>query len=105
MRVLLDECLPKRLASELAGHEVSTVSLSGWAGLRNGELLRRIAGRFGVFVTIDGNLAHQQPLAALPFAVIVLKSPSNKIEDLRPLVPRILSILEDIQPGQVQTIG
>lgn len=57
-RVLLDECLPKRLKSMLTGHDVMTVPEAGHAGLKNGELLAAIAGRFDVFVTIDSNLEH-----------------------------------------------
>lgn len=42
MRILLDECLPKRLKSDLKErHEVSTVQEMGWKSIVNGELLRR----------------------------------------------------------------
>ena len=53
MRVILDECLPRRLGLELPGHLVSTVPLAGWAGISNGKLLARIAGNYDAFVTID----------------------------------------------------
>ncbi|MEO7346442.1 MAG: hypothetical protein ABIZ49_05390 [Opitutaceae bacterium] len=64
MRVLLDECLTGRLAQHLPGHEVETVRRAGWMGIKNGRLLRLIAesGRFGVFVTMDKSLPHQQDL-------------------------------------------
>lgn len=39
MRVLLDECLPKRLKRELVGHDVRTAPEMGWASKSNGELL------------------------------------------------------------------
>lgn len=39
MRVLLDECVPKRLGRELTGHTVRTVPQEGWSGKKNGELL------------------------------------------------------------------
>jgi hypothetical protein len=55
-------------------------------------------------VTIDGNLAAQQNTKVLPFAVIVLKARSNKIEDLRPLVPKILAELTAAKPGQVAVV-
>jgi len=58
MRVLLDECLPKRLKRELAGHEVQTVPEAGWAGRENGELLQLAAGKFDAFITIDRSLAY-----------------------------------------------
>jgi predicted nuclease of predicted toxin-antitoxin system len=101
MRVILDECLPKRLARELPGHEVTTVPAAGWAGVVNGELLRRIAGNYEVFVTIDGNLAAQQNTEALTFGVIVLRARSNKIEDIRPLIPEILGALSSAEAGRV----
>jgi hypothetical protein len=54
VRVLLDEQLPRQLARYISGHEVRTVQQEGWAGLKNGELLRRaVAGRFEVFITAD----------------------------------------------------
>ena len=87
MRVLLDEQLPRQLAREITGHEVSTVQRRGWAGLKNGELLRRAAdARFEAFVTADRNLEYQQNLARSLLGVLVLVSPSNALEDLLPLV-------------------
>jgi hypothetical protein len=105
MRVILDECLPRRLGLELSGHLVSTVPLAGWAGVSNGKLLVRIAGNYDAFVTIDRNLPAQQKTNVLPFGVIVLRARSNQLADLRPLVPQILAALTALQPGQVVTIG
>ena len=57
MLVLLDEQLPRHLAREIGGHNVSTVQQRGWAGLKNGELLRVAADAgFEVLVTADRNL-------------------------------------------------
>ena len=57
MLVLLDEQLPRHLAREIDGHNVSTVQQRGWAGLKNGELLRVAADAgFEVLVTADRNL-------------------------------------------------
>ena len=50
MRVLLDECLPRRLKRELVGHDVKTAPEMGWAAMRNGELLALAAAQFDVFV-------------------------------------------------------
>jgi hypothetical protein len=41
MRVLLDENLPHDLIEALVGHSISTVQGLGWAGIKNGELLKR----------------------------------------------------------------
>lgn len=104
MKVLLDECLPKRLSDELTGHEILTVPLMGWAGVKNGDLLRLIAAHFDVFLTMDGGLEYQQRLENLPFGIIVLHAPTNKIEDLRPLAPEILRVLAQIKPGELARV-
>jgi len=39
VRVLLDECMPRRLKRELIGHECQTVPEAGFSGKKNGELL------------------------------------------------------------------
>jgi len=51
MRILLDECVPRRLRSELAGHDVFTVVEMGWSGKQNGELLALAESHFDVFLT------------------------------------------------------
>jgi len=101
VRVLLDE----QLARELGGHEVRTVQEQGWAGLGNGELLRRAANNgFEVFVTADQNLEFQQNLARSSLRVIVLVAPSNALEDLLPLVPGILQAIPSARQGEVRRV-
>jgi hypothetical protein len=39
MKLLLDECLPRKLKNHIPGHECRTVPECGWAGKKNGELL------------------------------------------------------------------
>ena len=98
MRILLDESLPKELQSELSGHDVRTVQEMGWSSLKNGELLARSVNQFDVFLTADQNLRYQQNLSALPVAVAVLVAKSNRIQDLRPLIPELLGALSALQP-------
>lgn len=105
MKILIDECLPRKLKRELPGHEVRTVPEAGWAGTKNGELLRLMAGVYDVFVTIDNNLEDQQQLADQPVGFIVLSADNNKLATLQSLMPRALAALETIQPGQVVTIS
>ena len=104
MNVLLDECLPKRLAAMMTGHEVKTTRQMNWHGLSNGRLLPADA-YFDVFLTCAKNLVNQQNIAALRLAVAILRARSNKIEDLAPLVPRLLALLPTLMPGQIITIG
>jgi len=104
MRVLIDECLPRKLKNELVEHEVHTVTEIGWSGTKNGALLRRMNTLFDVLVTIDQNLQYQQNLQNSTVAVIQLSAPSNRLKDLLPLVPQLKQILESIEAGEIITI-
>jgi predicted nuclease of predicted toxin-antitoxin system len=105
MRILLDESLPDELQSELAGHELSTVRGMGWSGLKNGELLARSTCKFDVFLTADQNLQYQQNLRKLPVSVVVLAGKSNRIQDLRPLIPKLLKSLASLPARTLVRIG
>src|SRR5262245_24379799 len=105
MRNLLDECVPRRLRRGLPGHDVRTVPEMGWSGKKNGELLQLLVGQaFEVFLTVDRNLCHQQNLAAASVALVVLVAPSNRLADLVPLLPSVLTALTSIKPGDVVEI-
>jgi hypothetical protein len=41
LRVLLDECVDEQLRHHLPGHECQTARYAGFAGLENGDLLKR----------------------------------------------------------------
>jgi hypothetical protein len=101
MRILLDESLPRKLAAELPGHKTQTVQDRGWAGFKNGALLRAAASEFDVLLTGDRNLEFQQNVGNLSIAVIVLQAVDNRIETLRPLLPQVMEALKGIQPGQL----
>ena len=105
MRVLLDECLPRRLKRELIGHDTRTAPEMGWASKRNGELLALAVGQFEVFLTADRNVSYQQDLSSFDIAIVVLVARSNRFEDLRPLAPRILEILPTAQRGAATLVG
>ena len=98
MRILLDESLPIELCSEVSGHDVRYVREMGWSGLKNGELLRRAVASFDLLLTADQNLEYPQNLNRLPVAVVVLVAPSNRIEQLRPLLLRLPNILASLRP-------
>lgn len=67
MKVLLDECVDRRLAREIVGHDVRTARQMGWTAIANGELLALASEQFEVFVTVDRNLSFQQIF--LPFGL------------------------------------
>ena len=105
MRVLPDENLPHDLGSLLTGHQVATVQGSGWAGVKNGELLQLAQGQVDAFLTMDRNLERQQKVGDLSFGAVVIRARSNRLEDLRPLVSEILAALEDLRAGKIRHIG
>jgi hypothetical protein len=106
VRVLLDEQLPRHLGRDLTGHQVRTVQEETWAGLKNGELLRRAADSgFDVFVTADQNLEFQQNLARARLGVVVLVAASTALEDLRPLIPATLTAIGRVRPGEVVRVA
>lgn len=104
MKLLLDECIDRRLARDLPGHEVKTVPQMGWAGKKNGELLALAEGVFEVFVTVDRNLSFQQNFPAFKIAVLVLHAPSNTLADLKPLAPKILATLPALREGTAEHV-
>ncbi len=105
MRVLLDENLPHDLATPLVGYQVHTVAGQGWSGIQNGELLALATTEFAAFLTMDRRLPEQQDIARLPFGVILIKAPSNRMRDLQPIVPDILRVLPTLSPGTLLSVG
>lgn len=82
-----------------------TVHGFGWAGVQNGELLRRAAGQIEAFLTMDRKLEHEHDLSVLSFGVVVIRARSNRVQDLRPLIGAIREALARIGPGKVERVG
>lgn len=101
MRLLLDECMPRRLKREFVGHDVKTVREAGFAGFKNGALLRAADASFDVLITVDRNIPYQQNLIGLNIAIMILITKSNRYDDLKPRVPQALQALTSVQPGSV----
>lgn len=104
MKVLLDECLPKKLKREVEADLVQTVPEAGWASKKNGELLRLAEADFDVLLTNDQNLEHQQNLQKFNLAFVVLVAPTNDIADLIPLMPAANRVLKTINSGEIEYI-
>jgi hypothetical protein len=106
MRLLLDECVPRRLKSELPGHDVHTVAEMGWSAKRNGALLRLMRSeKFEGLLTVDQNIEFQQNLRTSGIAVVVVIVQKNRLKELRPLVPEMIKALSRVQPGQIVRVG
>jgi hypothetical protein len=101
MKLLLDECLPRKFRSYFPEHDCRTVPDEGLAGKKNGELLQLAekAG-FQVFLTLDRGIEYQQNLRPRTIAVVIIRSKSSRLAELLPQVTDLLRLLESIEPGQ-----
>jgi len=77
MKIIIDECVPSIVKRGLLKRDVVSVQDMGWAGIKNGELLKLVAAEFDVFVTSDKNLRHQQNLTDIDVAILLV--PSNQV--------------------------
>ena len=103
MKVLLDENLAHRLRTSLGAHEVFTVSYKGWAGLKNGELLRTAENDgLEVFLTGDQTLTYEQNLTERTIAIVALSSVEWDI--LKHHLPLIVAAIDDALPGSFQAV-
>jgi hypothetical protein len=105
MKLLLDECIDRKLAKDFISYKVRTVPQVGWAGVKNGQLLALAEAEFDVFITVDRNLSFQQNLPQFNIAVVVLHASSNRLADLKLLVPKILDILPTVIKGQATVVS
>lgn len=62
-------------------------------------------GEYDALITMDQGIEFQQNLSGLPFGVLLVRAPSNRIAHLAPLVPAIRDTLPALKPGQLHRIG
>jgi predicted nuclease of predicted toxin-antitoxin system len=105
MKILLDECLPRRLKDRFSGHDCHTVPRHCLAAKRtaNSSQLQSVRGL--IFLTMDKGLQYEQNLAGRQIAVIILRAKSNRLADLVPLVEACLTQMRSIKPGHVARVG
>jgi predicted nuclease of predicted toxin-antitoxin system len=106
MKILLDECLPKKLKGLLVDFEVKTVREMEWSGILNGELIKSaIDNGFDVFIKADKNLRYQQNIANHNISIILLSVVINTLEKIKPLVPELLELLPKSERRMFYIIG
>jgi len=76
----------------------------GWSAVKNGELLSLASEHFDAFVTVDGNLPFQQNPSGLGIAIIVLEARTNRLDDLLPLVARLVMAIDSVRRGSITVI-
>ena len=95
MKILLDEQLPVKLKFRfMPEFEVSTVKDEKWLGIKNGDLIKLMLNAgFDIFITNDQSLGFQQKLGQHKIFFINLNKPSNRYEDVLPILLQIKSWL------------
>ena len=105
MKILIDECLPKRLRKLLDEFEVRTVSEMGWRSLKNGKLLEAASeNNFDVFLTVDKKLEFQQNLKSFNISVVIFDVFRNKLEVISPLIPKLKELLPSLSKRTITII-
>ncbi len=105
MKILIDECVDWRLKLEFSQYDAKAVQDMGWLGKENGELLRlAVTENFDVFITIDKKLRDQINLKNYSLSIIVLDTYRSTLANLKPLVPKIIALFEEVTPGNLYEI-
>ncbi|MDR2205037.1 MAG: hypothetical protein LBE36_02605 [Flavobacteriaceae bacterium] len=98
MKILLDECITKKLKFYLSEFEVFTVSEMKWNGIKNGKLMTLcIDNGFDMLLTIDKNLIHQQNINKHKLIIVVLNSSTSKIEELILFLPSFKTSVSEMK--------
>jgi predicted nuclease of predicted toxin-antitoxin system len=106
MKILIDECIPRKFKRSLPGHNCLTVPEAGLAGTKNGHLLSLAKERgFEVFLTIDRGFEYEQNLSSGSIAVVVVRVKSNRMSDLLPHASACLVALQSIKLGELVRVG
>jgi predicted nuclease of predicted toxin-antitoxin system len=100
-RILFDENLPRQLRRDLPDFSIRTVQEEGWGSFKNGQLLRRAETGFEVLLTADRRMEYQQNLATFSVGVVVIVTPSLRLEVLRTVISELRNALRDVKAGEL----
>ena len=104
MKVLLDEMLPIGVRELIPSHEVYSAAYAGFAGISNGEMIRRAIGAgFDVIVTLDRGIPRQQNLERSGIGFLLI--PHNDLDRIRPYADELRRALERASPGMVLRVA
>ena len=105
MKIIIDECLPKRLRALLPFDQVWTVPQIGLAGTKDTDLLNALDEKdIDVFITIDGNIEYQQQFAGRKFGTVVIRAASNRFPDLVPFADSLVDVITQVKAGTIWRI-
>lgn len=102
MKIIIDECLPKRMTHFFSEYEAWTVPQIGLGGSKDTELLEALDEKgVDVFVTIDGNIEYQQQFKNRVFGTIVVRSVSNCFSSLLHLKDELIEAVNEVSSGEI----
>ena len=105
MKILLDECVTKRLKKYLEEFEVFTVRELDLSGTKNGKLMTYcVENNFDILFTIDKNMMFQQNLDKYPIIIVVLNCTRSKIEELVTFIPSFKAQLDSLEKHKAYII-
>jgi hypothetical protein len=77
------------------------VTRAGWAGVKNGALLKLAEESFDVFVSADLNIPHQQNLRGSPLGFVFLRAGGTQLRDILPYIDDLREAISMVDPGQL----
>lgn len=107
MKILLDENIDVRFKNYFKDtvHDVFTIRDMKWNGFQNGVLINLIKeNNFDCWIVVDKNIPYQQNLTDLSCIIIVLDVLRNTLVNIIPLLPEILTSLENISENKVAIV-
>ena len=105
MKILLDECITKKIKKHLLNLDVTTVSETGWSGIKNGKLMKLcIEHQIDIFLTIDKNIMYQQNLSNLEITIVILNTPSSKSEIIKEYLPNFILLMNAFEKSRAYII-
>lgn len=94
--------MDQKLRLLFTNHDCQSAAYAKLSGLKNGVLLAAAeAAGFQVLITTDQEIPYQQNLEGRQISILVLCARTNRLADLKLLVPAAQLSLQSIQPGQV----
>ena len=104
-KILLDECIPRKLKDRFPEHECTAVYELGWAGKKNGDLLSLAEeSGFQVFIILDRGMAYQHNVTGRGIGILLIRAKSSRLVDVAVRAPDILQAIASIESGQVVVV-
>ena len=101
MKILLDECVPKKVKKFLKEHEVKTVHEMKFNGLKDKELLEAGEGEnFDILLTVDKNIDKQQNVKKYKISIVILDAIKNTVNYIEKLIPSFKKKLNFFEKGK-----